>query len=160
MVYLSNIDMASFIVAVLGLITTILLGWNIYTLIDFKEKERMLENLRNEFSNALKVVQGTNKVINGYTQNEIAEVYLSILKSNINPAKYLIQKTHALIAYDSVSDISSCRLIVSDILLYLQSDYGKNLEREVRLEMYKMVHNIRNKDRIGNFDEMTDQLLA
>lgn len=156
----SNLDIAGFIVAVLGLITTILLGWNIYTLVDFKHKERQLEKYRDELNKALQLVQGANRVINGYTQNEIAEVYLSIIKSNIDPSKYLIQKAHALIAYDSVSDTSSCRIIVSDIILYLLSDYGKRLKKEARLDIYKMVHNIRNKENIGNFHEMTDLLLS
>lgn len=160
MVYTSNIDMAGFIVSVLGVLTTILIGWNIYTLVDFKQKERQLEKYRDELNKALQLIQGANRVMNGYTQNEIAEVYLAIIKSDIDPSKYLIQKAHALTSYDCVSDISSCRIIVSDMILYLLSGYGKRLTKEARLDIYKMVHSIRNKDKIGNFHEMTALLLA
>lgn len=160
MVYMGNIELAGFIVSVLGVLTTILIGWNIYTLVDFKQKERQLEKYRDELNKALQLMQGTNRVMNGYTQNEIAEVYLSIIKSDIDPSKYLIQKVHALTSYDFVSDINSCRIIVSDMILYLLSDYGKKLTKEARLDIYKMVHNIRNKEKIDNFHEMSDLLLA
>ena len=44
-----GLDYLGVVVGILSLLITLLLGWNIYTLIDFKEKANELESIKKDF---------------------------------------------------------------------------------------------------------------
>ena len=75
MVYMSNIDIAGFIVAVLGVITTILLGWNIYTLIDFKNKMDEIEKTKRDFRKIFEVNRVTYLTHVAEIEESISTIY-------------------------------------------------------------------------------------
>ena len=56
---LSNIELLTFITAVLGILVTILIGWNIYTLIDFKGKMKDIEKVKRDFSKIFEINKAT-----------------------------------------------------------------------------------------------------
>lgn len=56
---LSNIELLTFITAVLGILVTILIGWNIYTLIDFKGKMKDIEKVKRDFRKIFEINKAT-----------------------------------------------------------------------------------------------------
>ena len=68
-------DLAAFIVAVLGLITTILLGWNIYTLIDFKQKMNEIEKIKRDFNKIFELNRATYTKHIAELEESIATIY-------------------------------------------------------------------------------------
>ena len=138
MVYLSNIDLASFIVAVLGLITTILLGWNIYTLIDFKEKIKGIELAKESINDSNKQLKEREYLLDGNTHSMIANTYLSIIEGDVDKSIYMTEKAHALISYSIAHQTELCNRTVSEMLVYIRSDYGKNMSNEA----YQILHDI------------------
>ena len=126
----SNIDIAGFIVAVLGLITTILLGWNIYTLIDFKYKIKGINKKEQELSNRIKEFERVNNILNAHTHNTIANTYISVFKNEIDSEIYLAEKVHALIYYAKAKEYKMCDKMISDALSYIHLGFADNIEKD------------------------------
>ena len=135
-----NIDIAGFIVAVLGLITTILLGWNIYTLIDFKEKIKRVDLAKKAIKDSIKQLRDREYLLDGNTHSMIANTYLSIIEGDVDKSIYITEKAHALISYSIAHQTELCNRTVSEMLAYIRSDYGKNISNEA----YQILHDILN----------------
>ena len=138
MVYLGNIDLAGFIVAVLGLITTILLGWNIYTLIDFKEKIKEVRFAKQEVEKSINELKEKEYLLDGNTHSMIANTYMSIIEGDIDKSIYMTEKAHALISYSIAHQTELCNRIVFEMLAYIRSDYAKDMSNDA----YQILHDI------------------
>ena len=121
----SNIDIAGFIVAVLGLITTILLGWNIYTFFDFKDRMLKIDEKDAQIREAIKNLYNRENILNGYTHSIIADTYLSIIEGDIDKSIYLTEKAHSLISYSKAREYDKCGEIVSEMIAYINSNHAQ-----------------------------------
>lgn len=142
MVYLSNIDIASFIVAVLGLITTVLLGWNIYTLIDFKNKISGIDRREKEIANKLAEIEKNSNILNAHTHDTIANTYISMLGGNIDKSIYLTEKAHALIYYSEAKVYDKSSKMVSDMRSYIHLGAADNMSKEGFVLLYDTLNKI------------------
>lgn len=75
----SGMDYIGVIVGILSLLVTILIGWNIYTVVDFNRKNNSIERRVQEATNVLNVE--INHIIRGYTaflsaQHQVSKGYI------------------------------------------------------------------------------------
>lgn len=134
--------MAGFIVAVLGVITTILLGWNIYTLIDFKEKIKGIYRRERDIANKLNDIGNMNNILNAHTHDTIANVYISMLGGNIDKSIYLAEKAHALIYYAEAKLYEKSSKMVSDMRSYIRLGAADNMSKEGFALLYDTLNKI------------------
>lgn len=116
---MSNIDIAGFIVSVLGVITTILLGWNIYTLIYFKEKIKKVDLAKKEINDSINELKEKEYLLDGHTHSMIADTYQSIIEGDIDKSIYITEKAHALISYSIAHQTELSNKIVAEMLAYI-----------------------------------------
>lgn len=130
MIYLSNIDIAGFIVAVLGVITTILLGWNIYTFFDFKDRILKIDEKDAQIREAIKHLYKRENMLDGHTHSVIADTYLSIIDGDIDKSIYLTEKAHSLISYSKAKEYDKCNKVVAEMIAYINSNHAHQMSDE------------------------------
>lgn len=123
MVYMGNIELASFIVSVLGVLTTILIGWNIYTVVDFKHRTKEIEELRGKLTKAIKLVDETGSISSSMLAERIADMYLS----NKNIDEYISLKLFAITFYTKLHDYQSVSRISDEIEDFVNSNSVSNI---------------------------------
>lgn len=122
--------MAGFIVAVLGVITTILLGWNIYTLIDFKEKIKGIDRREREIAKKMAELKKNSNILNAHTHDTIANTYISIIGGDVDKSIYLSEKAHALIYYSEAKLYEKSSKMVSDMRSYIHLGAADNMNKD------------------------------
>ena len=154
----SNIDIAGFIVAVLGLITTILLGWNIYTLIDFKEKIKGVELAKQKINDSINGLKEREYLLDGNTHSMIANTYLSIIEGDIDKSIYMTEKAHALISYSIAHQTELCNRTVAEMLSYIRSDYAKNMSSEAYRILHDILSNVKTIENIQGIQDLIGEV--
>lgn len=156
-----NIDIAGFIVAVLGLITTILLGWNIYTVVDFKDKVKVLESKRKEIEDILKSMHETEKSRTGYIFNALADISIQVLEPctiENRECNYLLYKVYALNSYAYIGRIDTCNRIVNEMIAFLEYAKRKNIDLSACEATLEVLNSVKNKEMIDNFHKLVKTL--
>lgn len=161
MVYMSNIDMAGFIVSVLGVLTTILIGWNIYTVVDFNNKMKFIDSRRKELESLIKDLHILDKERNGFISDALGDIYLGVLDCKTTEGRecnYLLYKAQSLSSYAYIGRIDQCNRIVAEMIIYLLEGKGKNVDSSACELILAILKNLKNKERIYNLHTLQTSL--
>lgn len=149
-----EIDYLGLIVGMLSFLITLLMGWNIYTLVDFKGKIKGIGERENELKEGIEKLSKKENIMTGYTHDVIANTYLSLIEGDIDKSVYLSEKYLALISYAIVSEVKKCNQIADEMIAYIRSDYGDNIHIEAYRYMYDILRNVKNASDIEGIHKL------
>ena len=122
----------SIIVTLLGIIVTVVLGWQIYNVIDYKEKVAEIDELKTEFEKNIQIQNENNDVMQDniiacskFYSGKIADSlvnFMASFRSILNRADYSFEIEEAKSAIETLKKIVE---IESAIHLYLNIDQYK-----------------------------------
>lgn len=155
---MGNIELASFIISVLGVLTTILIGWNIYTLIDFKGKIKQVDLARRYINDSINELKEKEYLLDGHTHSMIADTYQSIIEGDIDKSIYMTEKAHALISYSITHQTELSNKIVAEMLAYIHSDYAKKMSTEAYQILHDILSNIKSIENIQGIQDLIGEV--
>lgn len=150
-------DLAAFIVAVLGLITTILLGWNIYTLIDFKEKVKELETIKKDFRQIFEINKATYIKHVAEIEESIATIHaieLVLYKDKNAETELISNLIFSALHHASIGDKNKANILIHEAIEAIKHVDGRKLDKRI---CFSLSHHIENHKNLG-LDE-ADELI-
>jgi len=122
---MGNIELASFIVSVLGVLTTVLIGWNVYVLFDFDRKRKKFKELKSQMEQALKSALEFSNAIKASTEESISNNYL-VMMSQIGRNELTIgYLEHAITAINHFSlcgNVGKYNCMIHDLKSFLDKN--------------------------------------
>lgn len=156
-----ELDYLGVIVGILSFLITLLLGWNIYTVVDFKSKIEFMDSRRKELESIIKNYHSKEKEQTGFISDALSDIYLGVLDCKTTEGKecnYLLYKVHSLYSYDYIGRIENCNRIVAEMLVFLLEGKGKNVDSSTCETVLEILENLRNKERICNLHTLRKTL--
>ena len=161
MIYLSNIDIAGFIVAVLGVITTILLGWNIYTLIDFKAKVKELEDTKKDFKKIFDVNRATYITHVADIEESIATIYglkLGQYKDKHVETEWIATLISAALHHAQIGNKEKAELLIHEANKAIKLADGQKLDKKRCFLLAHLLQTHREMN-LNGLDNIVDALI-
>lgn len=160
-----GLDYIGIIVGVLAILVTVLVTWNIYSVIDannkIKDYQREIDILKeiNE-GNVKKLEKKTNEV-----QGRLFSTATSIEEKIIDPSKMAIYTDmifNVILSIDSLSCAESFVFAdkkLEQYVIMLKSNYDsfkKNIESDSKKDILELLFGIPNKEKLKNFKEFKE----
>ena len=147
-------DYQGVIVGVLSLLVTVLIGWNIYNLIDLNNTRKTVSSLLSETTSSL----NKNMAI---TDHSFWMVYHYLLL-NKDPMgldyQFLYHGMSCLFHTSMFGDIKTCNVIVKAMLECVTKPQNITITRQGKMEILKLVSMTKNPDLIQGFVELTGRI--
>lgn len=153
-----GLDYLGIIVGILSFLITLLLGWNIYTVIDFKNKAKGLDDIEK----ILKEYKLYGYAINGHTSNSIADILAVLLDPRRLKGKevdYITHRINAMVAFSRADRIEDCNRLASDLIDFLENGPGSYVDKDTRVALFYILDNTSNRESINDFHRLCALLL-
>lgn len=158
------VDYLGLLTGILGILVTVLIGWNIYTIIDFKqEKERLHQYFEMQKDSVHKVGNDLRTVfMNRLSQSSIhdknvADIYaqlMGIQRSNPLSFYYLFYTLNAITTASQAENYQACNLWVMEITQVLPSPKDVLMPKSSKQRLVDCVLRIPNYDKIENLGKV------
>lgn len=159
-----SIDYLGLITGILGVLVTVLIGWNIYMIIDFKQEK---ENLKQYFEEQKKSVQSVghdlfvtykNQLSNAaLLEKSISDVYARMM--NLHPLTslpydYLIHVLGAIVTASTAENYDVCNIWIKEIQQVLTSPEQVVMPISSKKQILKSAMQIRKSDKIEGLEDV------
>lgn len=148
-------DWMGILVGILALLVTVMLGWNIYSLIDIR-------NLRKEISNerTKAYIESERNVATMFMA--ISDYYYSILAGKQQPEsekiyKYIFNRVSSILHASRINDFETCRVIVK---VLFETIHPENIEMSEKNKQYlfDLLSDVNEPRKIQRFPELLSLL--
>lgn len=158
-----GLDYLGVIVGILAFLITLLLGWNIYTVVDFKRKIEELDKKNKEIKAVLNLA---NKIQNErealiYNQLSILTGFnLKVYPEKSLPYTFLNQLSLVASWYSAAKDKDNVEDTIDRMVCFLKSYAQKDLTAEERHDIYTLLEsNLQEKMNLKQYLELVKLLL-
>lgn len=153
-------DYMGVIIAVLSLLITVLIGWNIYQLVDFSEKSKQFNNLKGQQEKELNYIH--NKA--DYNQALVYAIMSQTFSAHFAPNEDSIIKyemlTKGLYALKTLSNFPDCEKEISSltetIIKGLNNSSSVPLDEKTKTNLLLMCGEINNKNKISKYETIIE----
>lgn len=147
-------DYQGVIVAILSLLVTVLLGWNIYTLIDM----RGIRNDINEISSGASFMIQKNMAVTEST-NWMIYHYLLLGKDPLGlDYRFLYHGIACLYHTSQFHDINTCNAIVKALLECITNPKSITITKNGKNDILKLLNGVKQTDKIDGFLELLNRM--
>ena len=153
-----GIDYIGVIIGILSLLVTILIGWNIYTVIDFNKKKEELSKNEAVLSDLILRVNNNTTADSAALEFYFAYLYAYLLTNN-EPLGlgfwYINHTLNAILKYSEIAKYKECNALVEMLLSTITEPPKIKVNNERKEDLLKLVLSIHG---IGNIDKYSDVL--
>ena len=153
-----GIDYIGVIIGILSLLVTILIGWNIYTVIDFNKKKEELSKNEAVLSDLILRVNNNTTADSAALEFYFAYLYAYLLTNN-EPLGlgfwYINHTLNAILKYSEIAKYKECNALVEMLLSTITEPPKIKVNKERKEDLLKLVLSIHG---IGNIDKYSDVL--
>lgn len=150
-----GIDYLGWIVGVLALVTTILIGWNIYSIIDVRESQRKYADIIND-------VDFTQHKILAIQEQTNWMIYHQLLLGN-DPCgleyRFLYHATACLYHYSCMERLDICNVIVLAMKECIANAENIKMKRSKKEEIIQLLEKVKGKSKIEGYNEVLKDIL-
>lgn len=153
-----NADWYAIVIGILSLLVTVLIGWNIYTVIDFKKE---IDKMREQNSTMQKSIADTllfttkeSSKLSIATYSALMELYGKLNKDEAEP--YLRYALTTLMFQSSIGDINGCNITTMAMNEAMPSNLG--LRKFDKQQLLNLAYNINQPDLIAGFLSFRERL--
>ena len=154
-------DYQGVIVGVLSLLVTVLVGLNIYTLVDFRRKENILEEKIVLISNALSNINKAELSNGAVTEGAIASLYYSLmgLKDPLGlEYRYIYHNIVSLEKVSHLDNVGTCNAIVKAMLETIAHPESISISKKNKDDLYVWISKVKDPMRIDRFGELIERI--
>ena len=153
-----GLDYIGVIVGILSLLVTILIGWNIYTVIDFNKKKDELSKNEAVLGDLILRVNNNTTADSAALEFYFAYLYAYLLTNN-EPLGlgfwYINHTLNAILKYSEIAKYKECNALVEMLLSTITEPPKIKVNKERKEDLLKLVLGIHG---IGNIDKYGDVL--
>lgn len=152
-------DIAALLVGILAALCTVLIGWQIFNLIDFnKREERNRESIR-KLTYILKELNKNGKRGDFILYDNISGICENVISGDINGLKFkwLHYKINAINFASRIEEFETCEIGIDMIKLSIVK-YSITLEKKDQERLMKFACSIPNQQKIKNFTELVNAI--
>lgn len=153
-----GLDYIGVIVGILSLLVTILIGWNIYAVIDFNKKKEELSKNEAVLSELILRVNNSTTADSAALEFNFAYLYAYLLTHN-EPLGlgfwYINHTLNAISKYSEIAKYEVCNALVEMLLSTITEPTKIKVNKERKEDLLKLVLGIHG---IGNIDKYSDVL--
>lgn len=149
-----DFDYQGVLVGVLSLLVTILIGWNIYTLVDLRNLQNKMEGL----------VKGTSTQINAnmaVTEGTHLMIYHYLIL-NKDPLgieyRFIYHGVACLMHSSQIGDIQTCNAVVDAMLTCISHPEKISVTASSKGDILKLISLVKNGDKIKGFLELVRKI--
>ena len=153
-----SVDYLGMITGMLGILVTVLIGWNIYTIIDFKQEQEKLQRYFEEQKKSVSSVGNNLRAtfMNQLSQSslqekKIADIYAQLMGIQISlPLSfyYLFNTLGAIVIASQAENFDACNLWVKEITQVLTSPQEIQMPKAGKQRLIDCMMNIQNPNKI------------
>ena len=154
-----GLDYQGWITGVLALLVTALIGLNIFSLVDFKNKEKEIDANTASMAKALITINQAEISNNGVMEQTIASIYYAMLgyKDPLGfEYKYILHSLLALYYLSESDDIKNCNIIVATMLQTISSFESISIDKNRKSDFYVWLHKIKSPEKISRFNDLLE----
>ena len=156
-----SFDYQGVLVGVLSLLVTVLIGLNIYTLVDFKKKEGVIDEKVGIMTEAISNLGKSELATSAATEHAISFLYYSLMGLK-DPLGYEYRYIyHALISLAKVSmidDIPTCNAIVKGLLETVSNPESILMKKMNKDQLYTWIYKVKEPARIEGFGDLVERI--
>lgn len=149
-----GLDYLGWIVGILALLTTILLGWNIYTIIDIKESHNRYINIINEVDISQHKVLSVQEHANWM-------IYHQLLLNN-DPCglefRFLYHGVACVYHTSMIEEYETCSLITRTINDCLTNPQAVKLSKSNKLQVIKLLNLAKQPNKIEGYTDLMEKV--
>lgn len=148
------------LVNILAILVTVLIGWNIYSIVDFNRRKNEVDSLYLAVNQALAEVSKWNNNSDGITEFSFVNVYQHLLNIKASPEMYdkLLQHSISALKYFSYSkELNFCRDLVKSLML-IPTEVP--IAQDTKTSCLKTLYLIQEHDRIEGFYEVVELIAS
>lgn len=154
----SGLDYIDVIVGILSLLVTILIGWNIYTVIDFNKKKEELAKNEAVLSELILRVNNNTTADSAALEFYFAYLYAYLLTHN-EPLGlgfwYINHTLNAVLKYSEIAKYKECNALIEMLLSTITEPSKIKVNKKRKDDLLKLALGIHG---IGNIDKYSDVL--
>ena len=154
-------DYQGVIVGALSLLVTVLVGLNIYTLIDFRRKENILEEKIVLISNILSNLNKAELSNEAATEGAIASLYYSLMGLK-DPSgleyRYIYHNIVSLEKISHLDNVETCNAIIKAMLETIVHPENISISKENKNQLYVWISKVKEPARIDGFGELVERI--
>lgn len=162
-----SFDYLGLITGILGMLVTVLVGWNIYMIIDFKQEKEKLQQYFDEQKTEVRSVG--NDVMatfmsqlshSSFLERSVADVYAQLMGLHgLTPLsfEYLFHLLGAIVSASQAENYDACNSWIKEINLVLTSSQVA-VPVSCKQQLMKAMMQISHSEKIKDFEEMVNLL--
>ena len=151
-----SIDYLGLITGILGVLVTVLIGWNIYMIIDFRQEK---ENLKQYFEEQKKSVRSVGNQLSNVAllEKSISDVYARMM--NLHqitplPFDYIYHALGAIVTASQAENYDACNTWIKEIKLVLTSPEKVVMPISSKRQLLKASLQISKSDKIVGLEDV------
>lgn len=156
-----SFDYQGVIVGVLSLLVTVLVGLNIYALVDFKRKESLVDDKIRLMTESLSNLSKSELATGATTENAIASLYYSAmgLKDPLGlEYRYIYHSLISIAKVSQLGDVDTCNAIVKALLESIVAPENISMKKMNKEQLYIWINQIKNPTKINGFGELVERI--
>lgn len=156
-----DFDYQGVLVGVLSLLVTVLVGLNIYTLVDFRKKESMVDEKIKLITESLSNLNKAELSTSATTEHAISFLYYSLmgLKDPLGlEYRYLYHSLISLSKVSQLDDTKTCNEIVKGLLEVIVRPENISMKKINKDRLYRLIYLVKNPDNIEGFGELMERI--
>ena len=148
-------DYIGVIVGVLALLVTILIAWQIYSMIDFNSKKRDLYTLTNIASNDLQSNMATSEYANWMIYH-----YLLLKTDPLGlDYRFLQHGISCLLHTSNIEDIETCNVVVKGLLECFINPHEVKMPQLNKDQLILLLSKVKHTDRIKDYSRLVEKII-
>ena len=155
-----SFDYNGIIVAILSLLVAVLVGWNIYQLIDFNEKNKQISVLGKRFEEELNYIHNKTDYNQAIVYAIISQNSSAYFASNEDSVMKYQMIYKGIVALKILSNYPNCDKEISSLsdtlIKGLQNSSTILLNDKIKTDLLVMCGEINNKNKIPEFDKIVE----
>lgn len=156
-----SFDYQGVIVGVLSLLVTVLVGLNIYTLVDFRKKESLVDENIKLITESLANLSKAELSTSATTEHAISFLYYSLMGLR-DPLgleyRYLYHNLISLAKVSQLGVIETCNAIVKGMLEVIVRPENISMKKINKDQLYVWISQVKNPMDIEGFGELVERI--
>lgn len=159
-----SFDYLGLVTGILGVLVTVLVGWNIYMIVDFKQEKDKLQQYFEEQKKAVLSVENDFRIAfmnqlshKALLEKTIADVYAQLMGLHqLTPMSfdYLFHILGAIVSASQAENYDACNIWIKEIKLTLTSPEEVVMPISSKQQLIKAAMQINHSNRIIGLDEV------
>lgn len=152
-------DYQGVLVGVLSLLVTVLVGLNIYTLVDFRRKENVIDEKVALIAESLSNINKSELASSAAMENAIAFIYYSLMGLK-DPSgldfRYIYHNILSLEKLSLLGDIKTCNSVVKMMLETIVHPERISVSKKNKEQLYVWLSKVKDTEQIERFGELIE----